>query len=90
MPHRPQKSTEKPSGKNTSVAPSSAPFPKEGLVRVSQIVRFLPISKCTWWNGVRAGRYPKPIKLGPNTTVWRAEDVRALAEHPTATAEVER
>ena len=65
-------------------------FPKEGLVRVNQIVRFLPISKCTWWNGVREGRFPKPIKLGPNTTAWRAEDVRALAEPKiNTTSEVE-
>ena len=68
----------------------SISFPKEGLVRVNQIVRFLPISKCTWWNGVREGRFPKPIKLGPNTTAWRAEDVRALAEPKiNTTSEVE-
>ena len=73
---------------NKSKTPTS--FPKEGLVRVNQIVRFLPISKCTWWNGVREGRFPKPIKLGPNTTAWRAEDVRALAEPQASNmAEVE-
>jgi predicted DNA-binding transcriptional regulator AlpA len=72
----PNKSSESAFKKSLSMTP----FPTEGLVRVSQIVRFLPISKCTWWNGVRAGRYPKPIKLGPNTTAWRAQDIRALAE----------
>ncbi|WP_434516686.1 helix-turn-helix transcriptional regulator [Dechloromonas sp. ARDL1] len=38
----------------------------------------LPISKSTWLNGVRTGKYPKPVKLGPKTTVWRVEDIRAL------------
>jgi predicted DNA-binding transcriptional regulator AlpA len=74
MPNRPEKS---------KLAKPFPKFPNEGLVRVSQIVRFLPISKCTWWNGVRSGRFPKPVKLGPNTTAWRAEDVRALAEPRT-------
>lgn len=41
----------------------------------------LPISKSTWWEGVRTGRYPQPMKLGPRITVWRAEDIdRLLAE----------
>jgi predicted DNA-binding transcriptional regulator AlpA len=38
----------------------------------------LPISKSTWWAGVRSGRYPKPVKLGPGITAWRAEDISAL------------
>ena len=29
----------------------------------------------------RTGRYPKPVKLGPRTTVWRAEDIRAFIEN---------
>ena len=32
----------------------------------------LPISKSTWWAGVKSGRYPKPVKLGPGITAWRA------------------
>lgn len=38
----------------------------------------LPISRSTWLNGVRSGKFPKPVKLGPRTTVWRVEDIRAL------------
>lgn len=39
-----------------------------------------PISKSTWWQGVRDGRFPKPVKLGPHTTAWRIEDINALKE----------
>lgn len=56
-------------------------FPSTGLVRLSQILAPqgpIPVSKSTWWQGVKDGRFPKPLKLGPRTTVWRAEDVRAL------------
>lgn len=38
----------------------------------------IPISKSSWWKGVAEGRYPQPVKLGPRTTVWRAEEIRAF------------
>ena len=58
-------------------------FPETGFVRLSQIlapVGPIPISKSAWWAGVKAGRFPTPTKLGPRTTVWRVEDIRALFE----------
>jgi predicted DNA-binding transcriptional regulator AlpA len=55
-------------------------IPTEGFLRLPQVLRFIPVSKTTWWNGVRSGRFPAPVKLGPNTTVWRVEDIRALID----------
>lgn len=58
-------------------------FPRTGLVRLSAILAPagpIPVSKSTWWQGVKDGRFPQPLKLGPRTTVWRAEDIRALFE----------
>ena len=40
----------------------------------------IPISKSSWWAGVKSGLYPKAIKLGANTTVWREDEVRALVD----------
>jgi len=40
----------------------------------------IPVRKSTWWAGVKSGRFPKPVKLGPRVTVWRVEDIRALIE----------
>ena len=59
------------------------PFPKTGFVRLSQIlapVGPIPVAKSTWWQGVKDGRFPKPEKLGPRTTVCKVEDIRALFE----------
>jgi len=63
-------------------------LPEAGYVRLSQIIgnrrakppipAIIPISKSTWWEGVRTGRFPKPVKLGVRITVWRVEDIRAL------------
>ncbi|QLA16374.1 helix-turn-helix transcriptional regulator [Desulfolutivibrio sulfoxidireducens] len=63
-------------------------FPTDGFVRLSQILPnkrlgtpgFVPVSKSSWWAGVKSGRYPQPVKLGPRTTAWKAADIRALAE----------
>lgn len=62
-------------------------LPTAGLVRLSGIIAPggpLPISKSSWWEGVRARRYPQPVKLGPRITAWRCEDIRALAQQGAA------
>ena len=40
----------------------------------------IPVSRSTWWAGVKTGRYPKPVKLGPRITAWRVTDIRRLIE----------
>lgn len=51
------------------------------LLRISQILAPrgpIPVSKSTWWAGVASGRYPKPVKLGPRISAWRAADIAKL------------
>ncbi|MDL2317373.1 AlpA family phage regulatory protein [Desulfovibrio sp. OttesenSCG-928-A18] len=55
-------------------------IPVTGFVRIRQILAVIPVSASTWWAGVAAGKFPKPIKLGHRTTVWRAEDIHSLIE----------
>lgn len=60
---------------------------KYGYLRVWQVLELYPIGKSTWWAGVKTGRYPKPIKLGPRTTAWRTQDIHELlAGQGTVTA----
>jgi predicted DNA-binding transcriptional regulator AlpA len=59
-------------------------LPQTGFVRLKQILAPrgpIPVSKSTWWAGVKDGRFPQPMKLGTRVTVWRAEDIRALYEN---------
>jgi len=58
-------------------------LPNEGYVRLPTILAVFPVGKSTWWLGVRNGRFPPPVKLGPRTTAWRVEDIRALLEGAT-------
>ena len=37
----------------------------------------LPVSPATVWRWVAEGRFVKPFKLGPNTTVWDLDQVEA-------------
>ena len=55
-------------------------IPSTGFLRLPQVLALIPVSKSTWWEGCRTGRFPKPVKLGPRTTAWRAEDILALVE----------
>jgi predicted DNA-binding transcriptional regulator AlpA len=53
-------------------------LPEAGFVRIRQILAIYPIGRSTWWAGVKSGRFPRPVKLGPRTTAWRVEDIRRL------------
>ena len=55
-------------------------IPETGYLRLPQVLSVFPVSRSTWWSGVRNGRYPQPVKLGERCTAWRAEDIRALIE----------
>lgn len=53
-------------------------LPKTGFLRLSQILIFIPVGKTCWWEGVKSGRYPQPVKLSPRCTAWVAEDIHEL------------
>ena len=57
------------------------------LLRLPQVLALMPVSRSAWWAGCKSGRYPKPVKLGPRTTAWRAADIAALLEKLTAEPE---
>ncbi len=53
-------------------------LPSEGFVRLPVIMQALGIKKSFFWEQVKEGRFPKPIKIGPRVSVWRVEDIRQL------------
>lgn len=66
-------------------------LPSTGYLRLSQIIgnpkavppipAIIPVSKSTWWLGVKSGRYPQPVRnLGQRITAWRVEEIKALIE----------
>jgi prophage regulatory protein len=45
---------------------------------VPPIPALIPVGRSTWWAGIRTGRFPAPVKLGPKITAWRWSDITAL------------
>jgi len=49
---------------------------------VPPIIGLIPVSKTTWWAGIKSGIYPSAIKLSPRVCVWRASEIQALINQP--------
>ena len=52
----------------------------DGYLRIADVLKVYPVSKSTWWAGVKSGRYPAGVKLSKRTTAWRASDIRKLCD----------
>lgn len=50
-------------------------IPHTGFLRLDQVLQLIPISQSSWYSGIKNGRFPQPVKLGPRTTAYRAEDI---------------
>lgn len=71
----------KSSNKHTPKTVISRPIkslPDSGFIRLPQVLSTIPVSKSTWWAGIKLGKYPAGIKLSERVTAWRVEDIRAL------------
>jgi hypothetical protein len=69
------------------VTPPLYQLPETGFLRLCQIVGdkktntppIIPISRSSWLNGVKSGKFPQPVRtLGERTTAWKVEDILAL------------
>lgn len=65
-------------------------LPTTGFLRLPQIIgdknsvppipAIIPVSKSSFWAGVKSGRYPQPVKISNRCTAWRVEEIRAYIE----------
>jgi predicted DNA-binding transcriptional regulator AlpA len=44
------------------------------------IPALVPISRSSWWSGVKEGKYPKPVRISSRRVAWRSSDIAALLE----------
>lgn len=57
---------------------SMAPcLPVIGFAREAQVRKIFPVSRTVLWKLVRDGDFPAPVKLGPRTTAWPVQVLRA-------------
>ena len=71
-----------PTNSNNSIPPDDC-FMREYQILGCEkkgIPAVFPISRASWWSGIKSGIYPKPVKLSSRTTIWSARSIRQLAE----------
>jgi len=54
------------------------------FLRLPQVLEIIPVSKSSWWAGIRGGKFPRPVKLSKRTSAWRRSDIDALCERLSA------
>jgi len=54
-------------------------FPDDGLFKVSTVVEIIDVGRSTWFDWVKSGLAPQPIKIGCNT-FWRGQDIWRFIE----------
>lgn len=60
---------------------SNTTLPEQGFCRLATVLAITSISKTAWYEGIKKGIYPAPVKLGgegARTAAYRVEDIRAL------------
>ncbi len=50
------------------------------LLRLPQVLEIIPCSKAHWYDGMKQGKYPQPVKLGRKFVAWKESEIRALLE----------
>jgi predicted DNA-binding transcriptional regulator AlpA len=66
-------------------------LPETGFLRLPQVLALIPVSRSSWWAGIKTGRFPAPVKLSPRCTAWSVADIRAWIDaHAGGSAEPER
>lgn len=53
-------------------------LPDAGYIRLPAVLKVYPVSKSTWWAGIKAGKYPAGVKLSERITAWDVKDIRNL------------
>lgn len=71
-----------PPGGKPPAAPAT--LPATGLLRLSQVLKLIPISRSSFYAGQAKGLYPRSVAIGVRARAYRVEDIRALIEKGVA------
>jgi len=61
---------------------SNSPDRADGYKRAKSICSKYPISPASLWRKVKAGTFPRPIKLSTGITAWRNADLLEWEKDP--------
>ena len=52
----------------------------EKLLRINDVLDFVPMGKSTFYAWVQAGKAPQPIRFGSRCSMWRHADIMKFIE----------
>lgn len=55
-------------------------LPQIGFIRLREVLTFIPVSKSTWFEGIREGKYPPPVKLSSRVSAYPVQDILNLIQ----------
>ena len=50
------------------------------LIKLPDVLQLYPVSRSSWYEGIKLGKYPPPIKIGPRSSAWRLSDINKLID----------
>ncbi|MFP3586373.1 AlpA family phage regulatory protein [Paraburkholderia sp. SIMBA_055] len=67
--------------KGVSLGDSNMQIQHDSLLRLPEVLALIPVSRATWYAGVKNGRFPQPVSLGPRCVAWRASEIQRLVNN---------
>lgn len=61
---------------HTSTAKKQAVY----LIRIDEVLKRLPVSRASFYAGIKTGLYPKPLRIGKRSVAWREHDIEGLLD----------
>jgi len=50
----------------------------EALLRLPAVLQRFPVSRSKWYQGVKDGIYPQPVRISPRCVAWTKSAITAL------------
>lgn len=57
------------------IAMTNMAYIREPLLRLPEVLKIVPVSRATWYAGIKTGCYPAPINLGQRAVAWRRSEI---------------
>jgi predicted DNA-binding transcriptional regulator AlpA len=51
---------------------------EDRLIKLPEVLATLGMKKTAWYDGIKSGKYPKPIKRSPKDTVWPMSAIQKI------------
>jgi predicted DNA-binding transcriptional regulator AlpA len=59
---------------------TSSALPEAGLLRLPDVLRYIPVSRSTIYSKIKSGAWPAPVRISQRVVAWKASDIRDLLE----------